>query len=103
MLNTSDKYLHIFKNLFAVIAYSVLEDKRYLSFSFHEYLLLQKKLPKEISTTISKSSLPASQACTILFFTLSCVFLSAQHPPPDFTVCLSPGSLQHNPGDKDLR
>ena len=82
------------------------KTKKYLSFSFQEYLLLRgkkkKKTSKEISTTLSKSSLPHLSLCSSVLYSLLCL-PSIQHLPPDVTVCLSLGSLQHNPGDKDLR
>ena len=99
----SYKYLHILKICLQSLPILSWKTKRYLSFSFHEYLLLQKRTSKEISTTISKSlllHLKLVHFCSLLSPVSS---LSGQHPPPDFTVCLSLGSLQRNPGDKDLR
>lgn len=74
MLNTSDKYLHILKICLQSLPILSWKTKRYLSFSFHEYLLLQKKNFKGNIYHYFQELVAASQACTILFFTLSCVF-----------------------------
>ena len=72
--------------------------ERYLSFPFHEYLLLQKNNQRKYPPLFPRVHYHISSMCSFVFYSLPCLPSPVNVHLPEFTVCLSLGSFKSNSG-----
>lgn len=98
MLNTSYNLLCTLKICLQSLPILSWKMERYLSFPFHEYLLLQKNNQRKYPPLFPRVHYHISSMCSFVFYSLPCLPSPVNVHLPEFTVCLSLGSFKSNSG-----